>query len=80
MKTIVKYGNRKLYDRETSKYTTLHEIVALPMGAFKVVKRGHGDTEHDITTETLLSALAEASVQNDVKVQVMQYCIDRLTV
>lgn len=78
MKTVVKYGNRKLYDRETSKYITLSELIALPLGTFRVVKHG---TNEDITTETLLSAISTGNfpVRSDLKIEVMQHCIQELS-
>lgn len=76
MKTIVKYGNRKLYDRETSKYITLSELLNLPLGTFRVVKHG---TSEDITTNTLLSAVTTVPMRNDFKVEVMQHCIGELS-
>jgi polyhydroxyalkanoate synthesis regulator protein len=75
MKTIVKYSNRKLYDKETAKYTTLREIVKLPIGTFKVERYGTGE---DVTTDTLLTALTSEKVGSEIKVQVMKHCITEL--
>jgi polyhydroxyalkanoate synthesis regulator protein len=76
MKTVVRYGNRKLYDRETSKYVTLTELLQLPLGSFEVVTYG---TNENITTETLLASLTNGNVETETKVQVLQHCIAKLT-
>ena len=76
MKTIIKYNNRKLYDRETSKYITITELLSLPLGSFRVIL--HGPLKFDVTTSTLLSSLTKESVDSEVKIQVMEYCINEL--
>lgn len=75
MKIIVKYGNRKLYDKETSKYTTLAELLKLPLGSFRVVLHDQGE---DVTTQTLLNALM-ATTDSETKIKVMQHCIVELS-
>jgi polyhydroxyalkanoate synthesis regulator protein len=73
MKTVIKYGNRKLYDKEQSRYISIRELLEkFPLGTFKVVK--HGETA-EITTEILLGALTIDGIENDTKVKVMQHCI-----
>jgi polyhydroxyalkanoate synthesis regulator protein len=77
MKVITRYSNRKMYDKETSKYVTLNDIVALPMGSFQIVEH---KTKKDITTESLLSYLGTAgwTEDNQTKIRVMRHCIERL--
>jgi polyhydroxyalkanoate synthesis regulator protein len=69
---IVKYNNRKLYNRESSKYVTLGELLAMPMGSFQVIQK---ETGLDITIETLLSALTNPE-NKEVKVKAMQHCLN----
>lgn len=80
MRTIIKYSNRKLYDTETSKYITLKELLALPLGSFKVTDKKTGA---DITVETLFSLLANSislvDSTKETKVKVMEYCIGQLS-
>jgi polyhydroxyalkanoate synthesis regulator protein len=81
MKNIVKYANRKLYDTETSKYVNLKELLALPLGSFKVTSK---ETGADLTVETLFSYLANSSSDpivdaKEIKVKVMQHCINILS-
>jgi polyhydroxyalkanoate synthesis regulator protein len=53
-KVFVRYGNRKLYDIETSKYTTVAAVAKLPLGSFVVYDH---TSKEDITNDVLLSAL-----------------------
>lgn len=76
MKIIVKYANRKLYDKETSRYTSLTEILTMPLGSFKVIE--FGLTARDITTETLLSALGGGTGSDEAKIKVMEHVIGGL--
>lgn len=76
MKTIIKYQNRKLYDRENSCYITITELLKLPLGSFRVVTHS---TFTDITTSTLLSALISPNLGSKIKVQVMEHCIQELS-
>jgi len=79
MKTVIKYNNRKLYDTDESKYINLKELLALPLGSFKVVEKENG---LDVTVETLFSYLANSSnpvEEKETKVKVMQYCIGALS-
>lgn len=76
MKTVIKYNNRKLYDKETSKYITLAELLRLPLRGLKVVQHGNGT---DVTMSTLLSGIAQGTVEDEVKIQVMQHCINELS-
>ena len=79
MKTIVKYANRKLYDKELSRYTSLSEIMKLPLGSFRVLLHMPDNRVVDITTETLLSSLSSITpVSNDLKVEIMKFCVERL--
>jgi polyhydroxyalkanoate synthesis repressor PhaR len=57
-KVIKRYTNRKLYDTETSKYTTLKEVVALVVGG-REIKVIENETKEDITGKTLVMALVE---------------------
>ena len=79
MKTIIKYGNRKMYDKETSKYVNLKEIASMPLGTFKVIEK---DTGNDITIDTLLSYLSTETTEetSESKVKVMRHCIELLSV
>ena len=58
-KLIIRYKNRKLYDKETSSYITLKKIFDYYLEGFDVhvVKK---DTQEDISVETMLAALVEA--------------------
>ena len=55
---VKKYGNRRLYDTESSKYVNLDELAALIRAGheIKVVDVGNGD---DLTREVLLQILME---------------------
>jgi polyhydroxyalkanoate synthesis repressor PhaR len=57
-KVIKRYANRKLYDVQESKYTTLKEIVGLVTAGQSVQIISH-TTKADITDQTLLMALVE---------------------
>lgn len=78
MKTVVKYGNRKLYDRDSSKYINLKNLMEMPLGSFKVIEKNTGN---DITLDTLLSYLSSniVDVTSESKVQVMKHCIELLS-
>lgn len=76
MKTVVKYSNRKLYDKDTSKYVTLLDLLKMPLDGLKVVEHGSGT---DITMPTLLSGIAQEGVFDDIRVKVMQHCINELS-
>jgi len=75
MKTVIKYNNRKLYDKETAKYTSIVELVQLPLGSFKVEKHSTGE---DITIETLLTAVTNKDVENKTKLRVIKHCVVEL--
>ncbi len=79
MKTIIKYDNRKMYDKESSKYVNLKDLVNLPLGSFKVLEKKTGN---DITIETLFSYLAtfDSMEVKETKVKVMEHCIKLLSV
>jgi len=78
-KTIVKYANRKLYDKELSRYTSLSEIMKLPMGSFRVLQHMPDNRIVDITTETLLAALSSVeTVEAAKKVEILKFCVERL--
>lgn len=57
-KVIKKYANRKLYDTETSKYTTLKQIVT-EVTSGRDVKVLDNVSLEDITVSTLLLALVD---------------------
>jgi polyhydroxyalkanoate synthesis repressor PhaR len=57
-KVIKRYANRKLYDTETSKYTTL-KAVAAAVAAGQSVQVIDKETKEDITGSTLVMALVE---------------------
>jgi polyhydroxyalkanoate synthesis regulator protein len=77
MLTVKKYNNRKLYNTETSKYTTVQELAKMPLGSFKVLQ---ADTNKDVTIETLLGSLSNGEVQTETKINVMKHCIKQLTI
>jgi len=56
MKAIIKYQNRKLYDKGTSRYITLKDVFEMVKADanFLVV---HNTTKMDITRETVQEAL-----------------------
>ena len=58
VKVIKRYANRKLYDTETSKYTTLKEIVTMVANGREMQVVDNVSNE-DITGTTLLSAIVE---------------------
>ena len=78
MKTIIKYNNRKMYDKENSKYINLGELISMPLGTFKVIEK---ETGNDITLDTLFSYLSNNTINytNESKVKVMRHCIDLLS-
>jgi len=75
MTTIIRYTNRKLYNKDTSKYLTVGELARLPLGTFKVERHGTGE---DITTDILLSSLTTEKVERKTKIQVMKHCIKEM--
>jgi polyhydroxyalkanoate synthesis regulator protein len=75
MRTIIKYDNRKLYDKESGKYTTVTELIKLPLDTFVVERHG---TKQDVTTDTLLGILTNENIENEIKVKVMRHCIAEL--
>jgi polyhydroxyalkanoate synthesis regulator protein len=77
MKTIVKYANRKLYDKETSRYTTVAELATQPLGTFRVVQYDK-PFEEDITTEILFQALLLKNITQYIKIEIMKYCTEQL--
>lgn len=78
MKTVVKYNNRKLYDKEQSKYINLKELVGMELGTFRVMEK---QTGNDVTINTLLSYLSNDFDINskEYKLKVMKYCIELLS-
>jgi polyhydroxyalkanoate synthesis regulator protein len=72
MRTVVKYDNRKLYDRESSQYISLSELLKLPLDSFRVVTHGK---EKDVTKDTLLNSLTSEEVCDETKVKIMKRCI-----
>lgn len=76
MITIKKYANRKLYNTNTAKYTTVQELAKMPLGSFKVLQFG---TMNDVTTETLFSVLSNFDVETQTKIDVMKHCIEQLS-
>lgn len=78
MITVIKYANRKLYRKDISKYTSLSELVAMPLGSFQVIDKVTGA---DITMETLFSYLASDTKEGaQKKVDIMSHCIKILSV
>lgn len=57
-KVIRRYANRKLYDTETSKYTTLKAIVG-EVTSGRDVQVVDNVSKEDITVPTLLAAIVE---------------------
>lgn len=76
MKTVVKYGNRKLYDKDTSKYVTLLDLLKMPLDGLRVIEHSTGT---DITIPILLSGIAQEGVFDDIRVKVMQHCTNKLS-
>lgn len=58
VRVIKKYGNRKLYDTEASKYVTLTDIIGYVKGGDSVQVVSN-NTKQDITGEVLFNALVE---------------------
>lgn len=56
MITILKYGNRKLYNKEASAYTTVDAVMKLREGTFQVICH---KTKLDITNKVILDALCK---------------------
>jgi polyhydroxyalkanoate synthesis regulator protein len=56
MKVIKLYGNRKMYDAESSSYISLLQVINMVRNDvnFQVI---HNDTEKDVTQKVLKSAL-----------------------
>ena len=76
MKIVIKYANRKLYDKEEHKYISIKELVKLPLDSFIVVR--HGLTAEDVTLDTLLSALTTDGIETESKILVMQHCLIKM--
>lgn len=77
MTTIIKYSNRKLYNKETAKYINHTELLSLPMGSFRVISHG---SFNDITINTLIAALlAGGGALPHVQFKVMRYCLNTLS-
>jgi polyhydroxyalkanoate synthesis repressor PhaR len=73
-KVIKRYANRKLYDVEASKYTTLTKIVD-EVKAGRNVQVLDNVSKEDITYHTLLTALVETadmSVSSDMLVDILR--------
>jgi hypothetical protein len=51
---FVRYPNRKLYDTAESKYVTLSNVLAMPLGSFKVLD---AQSKQDITTFILIQGV-----------------------
>lgn len=68
-RNIIKYSNRKLYDKDNSKYVTTTELLKEPIGSFTVTDHA---TKEDVTTEVLLNSLSTEQPK-ETKVRVMQY-------
>jgi polyhydroxyalkanoate synthesis repressor PhaR len=58
MRTIKRYGNRKLYDTQDSRYVTLDEIAGIIRGGDDVRVLSH-DTQEDLTAATLAQIIFE---------------------
>ena len=74
LKVIRKYANRKLYDTETSKYTTLKQIAG-EIVAGRNIQVLDNVSKEDITVSTLLGALVETestSVTADTLVDILR--------
>lgn len=69
-KVIRKYANRKLYDCENSKYTTLKQIVS-DVTAGRDIQVLDNVSQQDITVTTLLNGLVETEI-GDVDAQTLQ--------
>jgi polyhydroxyalkanoate synthesis regulator protein len=65
MKTIVKYSNRKLYNLNESRYTTLHELIEFAKNGQPFVVIRHDDNE-DITNDTLKQCLLNLNINQNV--------------
>jgi len=78
MKVIVKYSNRKMYDKETSKYVNLEELVSMPLDSVKVIDKSTGN---DVTVNALLSYLSNntENQSKESKIRVMRHCIGLLS-
>lgn len=74
MREIVKYQNRKLYDKDNACYVNISQLVKAPVGSFRVIDH---ETKEDITIPVLFSALNMPQEDSD-KVRVMQYLIKNL--
>lgn len=61
MKMFRKYGNRKLYDRDTKSYIVLDHIVQLIKKGVDVKVLAH-PTNEDVTNETLMSAIHDKCI------------------
>jgi len=64
MKTIVKYSNRKLYNLNESRYTTLQELIDFAKKGQPFVVIRHDDNE-DITDDTLKQCLLNLNINRN---------------
>lgn len=69
MRNIVRYKNRKLYDRDQSRYVTTTELLKEPTGSFVIT---NNETKEDVTLEVLFNALSTEQPA-ETKVRVMKY-------
>lgn len=74
-KNIIKYANRKLYDKDNSAYVTMTELLKEPVGSFTVTDNV---TKADVTNEMLLNSLSTEQ-PNETKVTVMKHLIGVLS-
>jgi len=61
---IKRYSNRKLYDTESSRYTTLPEIQAAVKSG-RIIRVIDNVSKKDITNKTLLMSLVETEGERD---------------
>jgi polyhydroxyalkanoate synthesis regulator protein len=76
MITIIRYKNRKLYNRETSRYINQSELRSFEWGSYRVLSK---ETGADLTLQTVFQALANAPVTVfDVSPNVMYTLIEEI--
>lgn len=71
MINIIKYGNRKLYAKDFSRYITLTEMVKLVKANNQIKVTDHKSKE-DITKDTLKSALMNVEMTEQEMITILK--------
>jgi len=64
MNIIIKYENRKLYDKQNARYISTKKLIRLQLGSFKVIDHV---TKNDVTIDVLRAALVGEAPESEKK-------------